>query len=104
MITRRKFIAGAIALAAVPKAWPKSRTVKPVYVNDVHSQLNFTRVFRIQQPQSVAEVQRIIHAARKGRKAISFCGGRHAMGCQQFGSDTELIDIRKLNRVRYLDR
>src|ERR1700676_2648759 len=104
MITRRKFIAGSIALAAVPEAWARSRAVKPVYVNDVHSQLNFTHVLRIQQPQSVAEVQQIIHTARKGRKPISICGGRHAMGGQQFGTDTELVDIRKLNRVRHLDR
>jgi FAD/FMN-containing dehydrogenase len=42
--------------------------------------------------------------ARKDRKAISVAGGRHAMGGQQFGTDTVLIDIRKLCRVLHLDR
>jgi FAD/FMN-containing dehydrogenase len=35
---------------------------------------------------------------------ISVAGGRHAMGGQQFGTDSLLIDIRKLNRVLNLDR
>jgi FAD/FMN-containing dehydrogenase len=35
---------------------------------------------------------------------ISVAGGRHAMGGQQFGTDTLLVDTRKLSRVVNLDR
>ena len=41
-------------------------------------------------------------AARAGR-AVSVCGGRHAMGGQPFGTDTVLMDTRGLDRVRRLD-
>jgi FAD/FMN-containing dehydrogenase len=58
----------------------------------------------ILEPRSQEEVRAIIRTARKNRKAISVAGGRHAMGGQQFGTDTLLIDIRKLNRVLQLDR
>jgi FAD/FMN-containing dehydrogenase len=35
---------------------------------------------------------------------LTLAGGRHAMGGQQFGTDTVLVDIRELNRVLRLDR
>jgi len=68
-------------------------------VNDVHSQLNSTRVSQILQPRSLEDVRDIIRTAQKNRKSISICGGRHAMGGQEFGTDTTLIDFRKLNRI-----
>jgi FAD/FMN-containing dehydrogenase len=68
-------------------------------VNDVHSQLNSTRVSEILQPRSLEDVRDIIRTAQKNRKSISTCGGRHAMGGQEFGTDTTLIDVRKLNRI-----
>jgi FAD/FMN-containing dehydrogenase len=105
MITRREFIGGSVALALAPTApRKKAPTSKPIFVNDVHSQLNFTRVKKILQPQSVDEVQQIIHTARKQRQVISVAGGRHAMGGQQFGTDALLIDITKRSRVLHLDR
>ena len=73
-------------------------------VNDVHSQLNPTSVLEVLHPQSTEEVRDIIRAAQKDRKVISICGGRHAMGGQQFGTDTMLIDVRKLNRIINLNR
>jgi len=105
MITRREFISGSVALALAPTA-PRKQPLrsKPIFVNDVHSQLNFTRVKKILQPQSVEEVQRIIHSARKDRNVISVAGGRHAMGGQQFGTDALLIDITKRSRVLHLDQ
>jgi FAD/FMN-containing dehydrogenase len=72
-------------------------------VNDVHSQLNPTRVLEILQPRSPADVRDIIRTAQKDRRAISICGGRHAMGGQEFGTDTVLIDVRKLNRILNLN-
>jgi FAD/FMN-containing dehydrogenase len=104
MITRREFIAGSVALAVARKRARKRSSTKPSFVNDVHSQLNFTRVDKVLQPLSVEDVQRIIRMAKKERDVISVAGGRHAMGGQQFGTDTLLIDIRKMNRGLHLDR
>jgi len=105
MIARREFVAGSVAFAVASRA---SRRLAPetesIVVNDIHSQLNSTRVSGISQPRSLEDVQRIVRTARKDRNVISVAGGRHAMGGQQFGTDTRLIDIRKLSRVLNLDR
>jgi FAD/FMN-containing dehydrogenase len=105
MISRREFMAGSIALLAGASA-ARAIAAEPesVLVNDVHSQLNPTQVLEVLQPRSLEEVQSIVRSARKDRKVISVAGGRHAMGGQQFGTDTLLIDIRQLNRVLNLDR
>jgi FAD/FMN-containing dehydrogenase len=105
VISRREFLAGSFALtvasASAMRLMPEPESV---LVNDIHSQLNPTRVSEILQPQSLADVQNIVRNARKDRMAISIAGGRHAMGGQQFGTDTRLIDARKLNRIVNLDR
>src|SRR6266436_4910745 len=105
MISRREFMAGSVALAVASSA--SGRLVpepESILVNDIHSQLNSTRVSRVSQPRSLEDVQRIVHTARRDRKIISVAGGRHAMGGQQFGTNTLLIDIRKLSRILNLDR
>src|SRR3982074_1162211 len=104
MISRREFMAGSVALAASSVSTRLAPEPESIWVNDIHSQLNPTRVLGISQPRSREDVQSLIRAARKDRKAISVAGGRHAMGGQQFGTDTQLIDIRKLSRVLQLDR
>lgn len=105
MISRRELIAGSFALAVSnTSATLRPDSGSPLVVNDIHSQLNSTRVQAILQPRSLEEVQTIVRTARKNRKIISVAGGRHAMGGQQFGTDSLLIDIRKLNRVLHLDR
>src|SRR5882724_6706126 len=105
MISRREFMAGSVALAVASQAPRRlAPTSESILVNDIHSQLNPTPVLGILQPRSLEEVQSIIRAARRDRKVISVAGGRHAMGGQQFGTDTVLIDIRKLCRVLHLDR
>ncbi len=105
MISRRQFMAGSVALAVSSDVLGRL-TAAPAssLVNDIHSQLNPTRVLEIAQPRSLEDVQNIVRSAGKSRKAISVAGGRHAMGGQQFGTDTVLIDIRKLNRILNLDR
>jgi FAD/FMN-containing dehydrogenase len=103
MISRREFIAGSVALLSASSASSRPEP-EPIPVNDIHSQLNSTRVLEILQPRSLEDVQRIVRTARKDRKLISVAGGRHAMGGQQFGTDTLLIDARKLSRVLNLDR
>ena len=63
-----------------------------LWVNDVHAQLNRTHVRRVCRPSSPAAAQRIVRQAKDEGAAISVAGGRHAMGGQQFGEDTVLVD------------
>jgi FAD/FMN-containing dehydrogenase len=72
-------------------------------VNDVHSQLNATRVARIVKPRSAPELAEAIAGAASEGRSVSIAGGRHAMGGQQFGDDTVLVDTRDLNRVLDFD-
>jgi len=104
MISRREFMAGSVAFAVASRVGTLPPKSESTVVNDIHSQLNSTQVSEVLQPHSLTDVQSIIRTARAGRKSISVAGGRHAMGGQQFGTDTVLIDIRKLSRVLNLDR
>jgi FAD/FMN-containing dehydrogenase len=105
MLSRREFIAGSVALAFTPDtSGSQPRENESILVNDIHSQLNSTQVQKLLKPRSLEDVQSIVRTARKDGKIISVAGGRHAMGGQQFGADTLLIDIRTLGRVIHLDR
>jgi FAD/FMN-containing dehydrogenase len=98
MLNRREFV----ALLSVGPSVLARRHTGAQWVNDVHSQLNSTRVSRIDTPHSIDELQKII---RKGdRKPMAIAGGRHAMGGQQFASDSPLIDIAGMNHVLAFDR
>jgi FAD/FMN-containing dehydrogenase len=99
-LSRRKFLQIAGTAAAAPAALLDARE-SGVVVNDIHSQLNPTRVREIIRPRSQPELVAII---RKTRGKLSLCGGRHSMGGQQFGSNTTLIDIRSMNDVIRFDR
>ncbi len=74
----------------------------PTEVNDIHSQLNATRVGAVETVTSAEEIAKVVSTA--GRRAISIAGGRHAMGGQQFGAGAVLVDMTRLNRVVHLDR
>jgi FAD/FMN-containing dehydrogenase len=116
-LNRRDFLKASSALAAAPLAACVARpiAVRSPYaslipdrepgtlVNDVHSQLNPTRVYRIVKPRDVAELQEAIASARSAGKSVSIAGGRHAMGGQQFGEANVLVDTRDLNRVLAFD-
>ena len=105
MISRREFLKRTAAAGVCTAASGRiAFGAEPVLVNDIHSQLNPTRVSELLQPTSTEEVQRIVRRARKDGKAISIAGGRHAMGGQQFGKDTVLVDVTKLNRILHLDK
>ena len=80
-----------------------AKSTNGVVVNDVHSKLNESRVDRIVRPTSVRGVQAVIRQAKAEGKAVSIAGGRHAMGGQQFGEGTILIDTSRLNRVLGFD-
>ena len=73
--------------------------VTNILLNDVHSQLNPTRVARVEQPTKLADLQAIVVSAREMQQHISSAGGRHAMGGQQFAADTVHIDTTRMARV-----
>ncbi len=73
-------------------------------VNDIHSALNETKVHRIVRPTSVAEIQSAIRTAGREGRAVSIAGGRHAMGGQQFGIGTLLLDMSAMDRILEFDR
>lgn len=73
------------------------------WVNDVHAKLNPTLVARLCRPGSIAEVVALVVAAREAGVALSISGGRHAMGGQQFGSGTWLVDMRGLDAITAFD-
>lgn len=78
-------------------------TSTPCLVNDLHSQLNATRVAAIVTPPGIDELRAVILRAKSAGTPVSIAGGRHAMGGQQFGENTVLIDTRGLDRVLAFD-
>jgi FAD/FMN-containing dehydrogenase len=108
VFARRDFLRLAALVAAWPQSvWSQAKKPKPpagILVNDLHSQLNSTRVYRIAAPESLDAVRRLLSGARKERRAVCISGGRHAMGGQQFCADGLMLDIRKLNDVLAFDR
>ena len=104
MMTRRDFMKAAGLLALWPYGCARQTSAPAgAVVNDVHSQLNPTRVERVVHADSLEAIQATILRAKREGNAISIAGGRHAMGGQQFGADTVLIDTSKLNRVLSFD-
>ncbi len=73
-------------------------------VNDVQSQLNQTEVSRIETPNSIENIQRIVRSAKSEGRAVSIAAGRHAMGGQQFGKGTVLINMNGMKRILNLDQ
>jgi FAD/FMN-containing dehydrogenase len=75
----------------------------PRIVNDIHSQLNQTTVTRVVDIESDEALRQVVRTAAATGQQISIAGGRHAMGGQQFGRGTVLLDMRRLSRVLELD-
>ena len=72
-------------------------------VNDVHSRLNPTAVARVVRPGSLDELQAAVREAANRRRPLAVCGGRHAMGGQQFCAGGTLLDTELLAGVLSLD-
>ncbi len=109
MLTRREFLKRTAQLSGtvfLPScAWTGLVTeADGIEVNDVQSRLNATRVHRVLTPRSIGEIQAALHGARREGRAVSVAGGRHAMGGQQFGTGTILLDTRQLARVLSFDK
>lgn len=108
MPTRRQVLKATLAagpgLAVLPRlASGTDAQSAGVLVNDVHSQLNETRVAAVAAVESEAALRRAIQSARREGKAVAVAGGRHAMGGQQFASGAVLIDTRPMQRHLRLD-
>src|SRR6476660_4294081 len=88
---------------AFPHRRPFLSTTSAPVVNDVHSQLNETTVNRVVEIESVPRLQEIVRGAALTGQQISIAGGRHAMGGQQFGTGTLLLDMTRMCRVVDLD-
>jgi FAD/FMN-containing dehydrogenase len=118
IMDRRQFLkASSLALLAMkgggciarplPVRFPDASAIPEhetdTLVNDVHAQLNLTRVDAIVKPANVEQVREAILAARAAGKSVCVAGGRHAMGGQQFGEASVLVDTRALNRLLEFD-
>jgi len=86
----------------VPSISRRDGDRSPYEVNDVQSRLNATRVEEILRPDSLENLQAILK--ERPDRVVSIAGGRHAMGGQQFGAGTILLDMRSGNRVLHFDR
>jgi FAD/FMN-containing dehydrogenase len=102
MLTRREFIRTAALFALAPGI--SAEREKEIWVNDVHSQLNRTRVRELLRPRTGDELAEIVRSASGKGLAISVSGCRHSMGGQQFGTNTLCIDTRGLDRVISFDQ
>src|SRR5262245_50781793 len=104
-ISRRSFLkqAGTVALlsSGCVHSAPRARGF---LVNDVQSRLNPTQVVGIVRVGSLTQLQSAVKAAAERGKPISICGGRHAMGGQQFLTNGTLLDTIGLRRVVKFDR
>src|SRR5881275_441641 len=102
MPTRREFIRTAALFALAPRilAAPERK----IWVNDVHSQLNRTRIRELLRPRTSDELAEIVHSASRKGLPISGSGCRHSMGGQQFATDSLCIDTRSLDRVISFDQ
>ena len=86
-IRRREFLKAAGVAALGPAfAQDPSGTI----VNDIHSQLNATRIRRLVDVDSMRALQAAVRGATAERAGICIAGGRHAMGGQQFATGTTL--------------
>jgi len=93
----------AIALPSAP-FFVRAEGPSGIEVNDVQSQLNATRVHEIKNPRSIDDLQVALRETQRQKRAVSVAGGRHAMGGQQFGSDTMLLDTKDFNQVVKFDK
>ncbi len=102
MLTRREFIRTAALFALAPRIFAEHE--REIWVNDVHSQLNRTRVRELLMPRTRDELAEIVRSASKKGLPISVSGCRHSMGGQQFATDSICIDARSLDRVISFDQ
>ena len=109
MPTRRNFLGSlsqvSAGLAIAPLCLARDFASKTrELVNDIHSKLNPTYVSRVVDVRGLAQLREALRIAKSEGRAVSIAGGRHAMGGQQFGTDSVLIDTRSMSRVVNFDK
>lgn len=75
----------------------------PAVVNDIHSRLNPTEVRAVVAARSDRDVARALARARRDELPLALCGGRHAMGGQQFCRNGLLLDLSGCNNIVAFD-
>src|SRR5688572_21788086 len=104
MPTRRDVLKAGSCLGLLPLAGCiRQSSDDRLIVNDIHSQLNRTRVAAVTTPETPEDLSTLLKSAIRDRQPICIAGGRHAMGGQQFATDAILIDTRKLKRILHFD-
>src|SRR5437773_12475450 len=97
MLTRREFIRTAALFALAPRILAEPE--REIWVNDIHSQLNRTRVRELLRPRTRDELAEIVRSASRKGLPISVSACRHSMGGQQLATDSICIDTRALDRA-----
>ncbi len=72
-------------------------------VNDVHSELNETLVSKLVMINKIEDISSAIKQAKQKNMSVAVCGGRHAMGGQQFATNGYLLDMKNYNRIQHFD-
>lgn len=76
---------------------------EPTRVNDRQSRLNATSVAEVFRVTDAGDVRAALASAAERGLPVSTCGGRHAMGGQQFVTGGMLLDTEGMNRVTAFD-
>ncbi len=111
MLTRRTFLSRTARASAAACLLPLGCARRPaddapapgVVVNDIHSQLNETTVSAIERPATADELAELVRRVASQGQSMAVCGGRHAMGGQQFAQDRLLVDTAALAGTLDLD-
>ena len=74
-----------------------------VWLNDIHTGLNATRVSQVIPASSLEDVQALVQQAATDGRQLAIGGGRHAAGGQQFLKDQWYLDTRPMNRILSFD-
>lgn len=75
----------------------------PEHANDVHSKLNPSTFVRRFNASSHEDVVAAVTYAASHNLPLASCGGRHAMGGQQFASGGALLDMSGMDRILSFD-
>jgi hypothetical protein len=70
-----------------------------IELNDIHARLNPTPVRELVRPSTMEQVADALDRAAAHGLPVAICGGRHAMGGQQFACGAMQLDMTGLDRV-----
>jgi FAD/FMN-containing dehydrogenase len=94
---------GVLARRLIPKKFLESARVG-VRLNDIHSKLNPAVVKEIHMPSSTQHLVEVVRYASSENYSVSISGGKHAMGGQQFGSNTVHVGMKDMNAILSFDK